>query len=40
MLPDVEVSNEQIFNFGSGGVKLNPLIPGLAFKIWDFFTET
>lgn len=29
MLPDVEFSNEEIFNFGGSGVKLNPLKPGL-----------
>lgn len=40
MLPDVEFSNEQIFNFGGSGVKLNPLKPGSASKVGNLFTGT
>ena len=40
MLPDVEFSNEKIFNFGGSGVKLNPLKPGSASKDGNLFTGT
>lgn len=40
VLPDVEFSNEKIFNFGGSGVKLNPLKPGSESKAGNLFTET
>jgi hypothetical protein len=38
MLPDVEFSNEKIFNFGGSGVKLNPLKPGSESEVGNFLT--
>lgn len=38
MLPDVEFSNEKIFNFGGSGVKLNPLKPGSEWEVGNFLT--
>ena len=38
VLPDVEVGDEQIFNFRGGCVKLNPLRPGVlaSTAYWGF----